>query len=102
LVLLGEFDRILDRGIAGTSLEQFAAFVEADLLIARGINAKATYGWFDKSRAIAEDERVRMRLGLELFPVGFLRAAAFYTADIWIPQATTDVDRVSLELQLHF
>lgn len=102
LVLLGEFDRIVDRGVAGTSLEQLAAFVEGDWLLARGINAKVTYGWFDKSRAIREDERVRMRFGLEVFPVGFLRAAAFYSADIWIPQATTDVDRVSLELQLHF
>lgn len=102
LAVLGEFDWIDDRPATGPGVEQLAAYVEGDFLLARGINAKATYGWFDKSRAIAEDERVRMRLGLEVFPAGFLRAAAFYTADLWIPQATTDIDRVSVELQLHF
>lgn len=102
LAVLGEVDQIMDQPATGPELEQIAAYVEGDFLLAKGINAKATYGWFDRSRAIAEDERVRMRFGLEFFPAGFLRAAAFYTADLWIPQATTDIDRVSVELQLHF
>lgn len=102
LVLLGEFDRIWDRTADGERLEQLAAYWEGDVLLARGVNAKVTYGWFDKNGAIPEDERVRARFGLEIFPSGFLRAAAFYTADIWIPQSTVDVDRLSLELQLHF
>lgn len=102
LVLLGEFDRIWDRLDTGQTLEQLAAYLEGDVLLARGVNAKVTYGWFDKSRAIPEDERVRARLGLEVFPASFLRAAAFYTADIWIPQAATDVDRVTVEFHLHF
>lgn len=102
LALLGEFDWIEDQPATGDATKQLAAYVEGDVLLAKGVNLKATYGWFDKSRTIPEDERVRARFGLEVFPVGFLRAAAFYTADIWIPQATTDIDRVSLELQLHF
>lgn len=102
LAVLGEFDWIEDKPATGPAVEQLAAYVEGDFLLAKGINAKATYGWFDKARAIAEDERVRMRFGLEVFPSAFLRAAAFYTADLWIPQATTDIDRVSVELHLHF
>jgi hypothetical protein len=102
LSLLGEVDRIEERSSAGVTLEQDAAYVAGDLLITRGLNAKVTYGYFDKSRAIAEDARVRWRFGVELFPVGFARVAGFYTADVWIPQATTDRDRVSLEFHLHF
>lgn len=102
LSLLGETDLIEDRSATGVEVEQVAGYVAGDLLLAKGLNAKVTYGYFDKSRAILEDERVRWRFGLELFPVGFARVAAFYTADIWIPQATTDGDRVSLEFHLHF
>ena len=102
LALLGEIDRIDERTASGAKLGQIAGYIAGDLLLTRGLNAKATYGYFDKSRTIAEDQRVRWRFGLEYFPVGFVRAAAFYTADMWIPQATTDRDRVSLEFHLHF
>lgn len=102
LAVLGEVDRISNRFLTGPDTTQIAAYAEADFLVTRGLNLKGTYGYFDKSRVIPEDERVRARLGIEWFPNGFLRAAAFYTADVWIPQATTDIDRVSVELQLHF
>ncbi len=101
LTILGELDRITDRPQAGPDLRQLAGFVEGDFLAAKGVNAKVTYGYFDKNLDVPNDQRVRLRFGLELFPVGFLRAAAFYTADLWIPQAATP-DRVSLELHLHF
>lgn len=99
--VLAELDRITDRPQAGPDLRQLAGFVEGDWLAAKGVNAKITYGYFDKSLDVPNDQRVRLRFGLELFPVGFLRAAAFYTADLWIPQAATP-DRVSVELHLHF
>ncbi len=99
--LLGEVDQIAEQLPSGGKLKQLAGFVEGDVLAAKGVNLKATYGYFDKNLDVPEDQRVRLRFGLELFPVGFLRAAAFYTADLWIPQAATP-DRVSLELHLHF
>jgi hypothetical protein len=99
--LLGELDQVTERGPSGADLKQVAGYVEGDFLAAKGFNAKVTYGYFDQNLDIAEDQRVRLRFGLELFPVGFLRAAAFYTADLWIPQATAP-DRVNLELHLHF
>ncbi|MBI2535520.1 MAG: hypothetical protein HYW06_00780, partial [Gemmatimonadetes bacterium] len=101
LSVLGEVDQIAERVQSGAELRQLAGYVEGDFLAARGVNAKVTYGYFDKNLDVAEDQRVRLRFGLELFPVGFLRAAAFYTADLWIPQANAP-DRVSLELHLHF
>ncbi|HXV85092.1 MAG TPA: hypothetical protein VD793_00255 [Gemmatimonadales bacterium] len=102
LTLLGEVDRIEEVLPSSVKLEQDAAYVAGDLLLTKGVSAKVTYGYFDKSRAIPEDERVRWRFGLELFPAGFARLAAFYTADVWIPQATADRDRISLEFHLHF
>jgi len=99
--LLGEVDQIVERVRADSTVKRLAGFLEGDFLAAKGVNAKVTYGYFDKDLDIPEDQRVRLRFGLELFPVGYVRAAAFYTADLWIPQATTP-DRVSLELQLHF
>jgi hypothetical protein len=101
LSVLGEVDQIAERLPAGGTLSQLAGFVEGDFLAARGVNLKASYGYFDQNLDVPEDQRVRLRFGLELFPLAFLRAAAFYTADLWIPQATTP-DRVSLELHLHF
>jgi hypothetical protein len=101
LTVLGEVDRIADRAPSGSEVKQLAGFVEGDFLAAKGVNAKVTYGYFDKNLDVANDQRVRLRFGLELFPIGFLRAAAFYTADLWIPQAATP-DRVSVELHLHF
>jgi hypothetical protein len=101
LTLLGELDHITERSASGGELKQLAGYVEGDLLAAAGVNAKVTYGYFDKNLDVAEDQRVRLRVGLELFPNGFVRVAGFYTADLWIPQAKTP-DRVSLELHLHF
>ena len=101
LSVLGEVDQIVERLPTGGTLSQLAGFVEGDYLATRGVNLKASYGYFDQNLHVPEDQRVRLRFGLELFPVAFLRAAAFYTADLWIPQAATP-DRVSLELHLHF
>jgi hypothetical protein len=78
------------------------AYGEADWLLVRGVNAKVTYGWLDPDLDIAENERVRARFGLEVFPTPFLRFAGFYTLLEDIPQATRDLDRVSLEAQVVF
>jgi hypothetical protein len=101
LTVLGELDHIANRDQAGATLGQLTGFVEGDVLAARGVNLKATYGYFDQNLDVPEDQRVRLRFGVELFPVAFLRAAAFYTADLWIPQAQTP-DRVSAELHVYF
>jgi hypothetical protein len=77
-------------------------YVEADLLARQGINIKATYGYLDPSRAIAENARVRGRMGVELYPVSSLRLSAFYLLLDDIPQARTDIDRWNLELYVFF
>lgn len=102
LVLLGELDLVRDVSDAGTAVEQVAGYAEVDWLLRRGWNAKVTYGFLDPDRDIAENQRIRMRFGLEAFPVPFLRFGTFYALLADVPQATQDLDRVSVEAQVHF
>jgi hypothetical protein len=107
LTVLGEVDYIFDDtsdtlATANGPPDQFVAYVEGNLLAAKGLNAKVTYGYHDPNRNIVEDQRIRMRFGLEWFPMSFVQLAGYYTMLDDIPQVTTDLDRVSLELHLHF
>ncbi|HET7039889.1 MAG TPA: hypothetical protein VFH97_08365, partial [Gemmatimonadales bacterium] len=101
LALLGEVDLIRDRTPTGT-LERLAGFVEGDWLVTRGVNAKVTYGYFDRNLDVDEDHRYRMRFGLEVFPRAFVQVSGFYILEENIPQATDDLDRALLELRLFF
>lgn len=102
MALLGEIDRIRDTPAAGGKTEQTAAYLEGDVLVVRGLNLKLSYGFLDPNTAIGENARIRMRMGLEIFPVGFLQVAAFYTLLEDIPQATADRDELSITLHAHF
>ncbi len=106
LVVLGEVDYIFnessDSAATNDARDHFVGYVEGNLLATRGLNAKVTYGYHDPDRSLAEDQRIRMRFGVEWFPVSFVQLAGFYTMLDDIPQVTTDRDVVSLELHLHF
>jgi hypothetical protein len=102
LTFLGELDVIVDSPEDGNELEQLAAYVEANFLAAPGLNAKVTYGFLDPSADIGENARTRMRFGLEWFPIPFLQLSSFYTVLEDIPQSTTDLDQLSLELHAYF
>lgn len=95
---LGEFDYISE--VSGR--EQLVAFLEGDILFTQGVTGKVTYGWFDRDTDVAEDDRFRVRFGLETFPNPFLELSAFYILAENIPQATDDFDRLELELRLFF
>lgn len=101
LSLLGEVDYV-----QGASVDQLAAYGEADFLIRKGVNAKVTYGFHDRDVGRPEDERIRARFGLELFPFPYLQVSGFYvmrndipvTKDLALPQR----DEVFIELHLLF
>lgn len=99
---LGEVDYIFDTPTGGEETEQLAAYVEGNFLAAPGLNAKVTYGFLDPSADIGENARTRMRIGLEAFPIPFLQISTFYTRLNDIPQAVTDLDRLSVELHAFF
>ena len=100
--ILGEADFVEERLPESAPRRQFLAFLEGDLSLRQGVNAKVTYGYHDRNRDVPEDQRVRWRFGLEAFPNPFVQLSGFYILDEDIPQATRDLDRVLLELRLHF
>lgn len=103
LVVLGEADWIFDSFDARPDTTQFVAYVEGNLLAAKGWNVKLTYGYHDRNVDRPEDHRSRARFGLEVFPVSFVQVSAFYVLREDIPQAqVTDRDRATLEVHLHF
>ncbi len=101
LAVLGEADWILESFDAQADRDQFVAFVEGDWLVRRGLNAKLSYGYHDPNLDIVEDQRVRVRAGLEVFPISFLQLSAFF---IRLDNAgdATDQDRATFEVHLHF
>ena len=99
---LGEADRIFDSFATGPDLDQTVVYVEGNFLATRGLNFKATYGFLDPDRSVAENARIRLRFGVEAFPIAFLQLSAFYTLLDDIPQATTDRDRIGVEVHAFF
>lgn len=108
LTVLGEADFVFNSFAAQADIDQFVAYVEGDLLVHKGVNVKATHGFHDPSASVrtsamgfSEDQRARSRVGVEAFPVSFVQLSAFYTRLDNAGDAD-DVDRLSLEVHLHF
>jgi hypothetical protein len=102
LGILGEMDYVEERLPDVAPRRQFLGFAEGDLTLRQGLNAKVTYGYHDRNRDVPEDQRIRWRFGLEAFPNPFLQLSGFYILDQDITQAIRDLDRVLLELRVHF
>ncbi|HEX9693072.1 MAG TPA: hypothetical protein VGA22_13340 [Gemmatimonadales bacterium] len=102
VVVLGEADWIQGRSTGQPDRDQLVAYVEGDLLLHRGVNVKIAYGYHDRNLDVVEDQRIRMRFGVEIFPVGFAQLSLFYTLLDDIPQVTTDVDQIGLEAHIFF
>lgn len=100
-VVLGEADWILESFTVQPGRDQFLAYVEGNWLARRGVNVKFTYGFHDPNVDLAEDERVRWRAGLELFPISFVQLSGFFVRSD-NAGATNDLNRVNLEAHLHF
>ncbi len=99
---LGELDYIYDTPNGGSSVDQFAAFVEGNLLATQGLNLKVTYGFLDPDRSVGENAQVRWRFGAESFITQFLQVSLFYSLLQDIPQAQTDRDFVTLQVHGFF
>ena len=101
LSLLGEVDYV-----QGPDVDQLAAYGAANFLIRKGVNAKVTYGFHDRDVDRPEDERIRARFGLELFPFPYLQVSGFYVIRDDIPEgfsvALPQRDEVFIELHLLF
>jgi hypothetical protein len=97
--ILGEADWIQDKG--ATDRRQFAAYAEGNVWATRGVNAKITYGYHDPDLDVQQDQRIRMRFGLEVFPMTALQVSAFYELRD-DPSPSSGPDVVILEFHFHF
>jgi hypothetical protein len=106
LSLLGEVDYVQGASGEGPDVEELVAYGEGNLLIRQGVNAKVTYGFHDRDVDRPEDERVRARFGLELFPFPYFQVSGFYVLRDDIPEnlalALPQRDELLLELHLLF
>ena len=106
LSLLGEVDYVQGASGEGRDVDQLVVYGEADLLIRKGVNAKVTYGFHNRDVDRPEDERIRARFGLELFPFPYLQISGFYLIRDDIPEglslALPQRDEVFIELHLLF
>ncbi len=100
LALLGEADWIKEDGV--TQRDQFVGYVEGNLLAHRGVNAKVSYGYHDPNLDVSDDELVRMRFGVEVFPITALQVSGFYEFRDAPPASAFNIDRILLELHVHF
>ena len=90
LTLLSEIDLIVDtarpKGADRTQGFQLALHAEADFLIVRGVSLRAAFGYHDPDLKVAEDQRNRLALTLDVYPMPFLRLSATYVLRNDIPQ----------------
>lgn len=102
-VFLGEADLVqLDSGPAGTK-NQIVTHAELDYLILDGMNFKAAYEFFDPDTGVDEDQRDRVLLGVEFFPVPFVHAGIYYRFNQSIPQnLTQNADELTFRLHFYF
>ncbi len=102
LALYGEADftkhRIAFSGFAiDRSADQMAAFLEADVRIARGIWLTGKVDRFDPARGTPSDEFTRYTVGLELFPWPFIELRP----QLRLADEPAGVDNNSALVQLH-
>lgn len=102
LALLAEADWV-ELSREPDTTQRLLAWLEADLLIARGLNLKLAHDWIDPDRDVRTDARVRDSLGLELVPYPFVQLRWVARRLDGPPQVAGARDRqVEFELHLFF
>ena len=81
LTLLAEGDlrRVRQNEILAINktIDTWVGYVEADLMIRRGMNIKYAHDWVDPNRGILTDQRQRDSFGFEYIPIPFVQIRAF-------------------------
>ena len=98
--LLAEAD-LRETRAAGVTTDRWIGFVEAGVLMSRGLTLKVAHDWLDPDRDVATDARTRTTLGLEYVPVPFVQLrylVRFRDGPPQVPGARDD----SVALEAHF
>jgi hypothetical protein len=101
LSLLWEVDWRRARPNNDPTIETWAAYVEANMLLKRGMNIKYAHDWIEPNRDIATDQRQRDSLGFEYIPYPFVQLRAFFRWKDGPPQVPGARDE-QLDLEIHF
>ncbi|HSP05912.1 MAG TPA: hypothetical protein VLR94_01985 [Acidobacteriota bacterium] len=102
-VLLGEVDAIRDAPKQGRTSNQIVTYSEISYLVHDGMTLKAGYEYFDPDTGIKENERDRVLVGAEFFPVPFLNLSVYYRFNQSIPQnKPQNADELTFRLHLYF
>ena len=79
------------------------ARVEANLLVHRGVNLQLVYGYHDPSTEVIEDQRLRLRAAVEVFPLPYLGCRVVADIGSSVPQDEVgNADALLVELHGYF
>jgi hypothetical protein len=100
--LLGEYDaRRTDADASGDDLRLAASFIEADVLIQRGLSLKYTHDWIDPNLSVPTDRQQRDSLGVEYIPYPFVQLRLFLRRGDGPPQVPGATNSRA-DLEAHF
>jgi hypothetical protein len=103
LTLLGEADARRVRSDGLPDSDTWVGYVDANLMIVRGMNLKYSHDWTDPDRDVLTDRRQRDSLGFEYIPYPFVQVRAFVRRKDGPPQVPGSRDQqVDVELHLYF
>lgn len=102
-VLLGEADVIRDDPDAGPKRNQLVTYSEISYPVHDGLTLKAGYEYYDPDTDIAENQRDRVLVGAEFYPVPFLNLSVYYRFNQSIPQnKSQNADELTFRFHLYF
>ena len=102
LALLAEGDWVQSSQAAGTD-RRWLGFLEADVLVMRGLNIKIAHDWIDPDLDVSTDGRVRDSLGVEYIPYPFIQLRSFVRRRDGPPQVPASRDKqVDFEVHIFF
>lgn len=100
---LGEVDLIIDDSRPAGSGDQLLGLLEANARLRQGDNLKLTYEYFDPDDNISEDERTRVSIVWEHFPLPYTQISVGYRQSDGIPQNDLqNTKEFFLQLHNHF
>lgn len=100
---LGEADQLKQQGTA-SKRTQYVGFTEINWLVTQGLNVKGAFDYHNPSDKVSEDDRSRVVLGVEYFPVPFFQLSLYGDKRWDIPQAAAadKADRVLVQAHVYY
>lgn len=104
LALLGEADLLVTRfRRERQTVHALVTYLEAGLLVRRGLHVRASWGYHDPAADVEEDQRLSVRGTIELFPLPLLGLTASYTVRASVPQDEVgNADTLVVEAHVFF